>query len=259
MVQNFSAITIEALFYYVYALIDPHDNCIFYVGKGTGNRVFQHAADALEQITATDKLDTIRAIIREGLAVKYYIIRHGMEEDQAYLVESVLIDFLTFKDFSEVAKITNLVAGHHSFERGIKTAEECEMLYNCKPLDLTQICHDLLVININKTYDDRRKKKNAHPFYERENIYEATRGWWVLQVDRAKNVAYVAAEYRGVIRALFKPEIWLQNILERGDKRWAFEGFEVTDQEVLDLYLNKSVPKGPGMANPIRYFMKSTA
>lgn len=31
----------EGLKYYVYALVDPRDNRIFYVGKGTGNVVYR--------------------------------------------------------------------------------------------------------------------------------------------------------------------------------------------------------------------------
>ena len=33
--------------YYVYRLVDPRDNSTFYVGKGVGNRVFTHVADAV--------------------------------------------------------------------------------------------------------------------------------------------------------------------------------------------------------------------
>ena len=36
----------EQLGYYVYALFDPRDNALFYVGKGVVGRVFQHAREA---------------------------------------------------------------------------------------------------------------------------------------------------------------------------------------------------------------------
>ena len=40
----------EPLGYYVYALVDPRNSKIFYIGKGKENRVFQHAKGALEDI-----------------------------------------------------------------------------------------------------------------------------------------------------------------------------------------------------------------
>lgn len=52
----------EALKYYVYALVDPRDKRIFYVGKGTGDRVFQHAEDSLNENDESLKLSTIREI-----------------------------------------------------------------------------------------------------------------------------------------------------------------------------------------------------
>lgn len=178
MAKGFSQKTKEELKYYVYVLIDPRDNKIFYVGKGNSNRVFSHIEESIESLRDTGKLETIRAIKRNNQEVKHYIIRHGLEESEALLVESVLIDFLTFKDFLEVSKITNIVAGHHSFNQGIKTIEECEILYNCKELDSKDIKHNILVININKTFDTGKKKsKSENPIYERPNIYEATRGW----------------------------------------------------------------------------------
>lgn len=256
MIEQFSQKTQEELKSYVYILIDPRDNKIFYVGKGIGNRVFSHVNEAIFNPSETEKLEIIRAIKLENLKVKYFIIRHGLEENEALIVESVLIDFLTFRDFAEVAKISNIVAGHHSFNQGIKTVNECEILYNCKELKIEDIRHKILVININKTYDNKRKKKSEDPVYDRPNIYEATRGWWVLDKKRAENSEFVLAEYKGVIRAIFKPEKWVQDLEYSGTKRWGFEGTEVTSKEILDRYMNKEVPKIRGMANPIRYFEK---
>ena len=256
MIGEFSQKTKEELKYYVYVLIDPRDNKIFYVGKGNGNRIFSHINEVIENPRGTEKLETIRAIKKDNQEVRHYIIRHGLEEHEAFLVESVLIDFLTFKDFSEVSKITNIVAGHHSFDQGIKTEKECEILYNCKELNLEEIKHDILVININKTFDSGKKIRSKNPIYERPNIYEATRGWWVLEKNKAEMVTYVLAEYKGIVRAVFKPQHWLQD-KSRGDKRWGFEGDEVFDKQILNIYLNKEIPKKKGMANPIRYFWKS--
>ena len=48
----------------------------------------------------------------------------------------------------------------------------------------------------------------------------------------------------------------MQDIENRGPKRWGFEGSEINEKEIIDIYLNKEVPKIKGMANPIRYFNK---
>lgn len=42
MDNKFSPEVESKLQYYVYALVDPRTDQIFYVGKGVGNRVFQH-------------------------------------------------------------------------------------------------------------------------------------------------------------------------------------------------------------------------
>ena len=67
--------------HYVYLLIDPRDNSIFYVGKGQGDRVFAHAKGALketEQSTLSPKNDLIKEIINEGKEVDYIMVRWGL-------------------------------------------------------------------------------------------------------------------------------------------------------------------------------------
>ena len=78
----------DALNYYVYALVNPINHMIFYIGKGKGNRVFQHAEDALDEDSQSLKLDTIRKIIAQGYKVEYYILRHNLIEDVAFQLES---------------------------------------------------------------------------------------------------------------------------------------------------------------------------
>lgn len=249
--ECFSQLTQETLGDYVYLLINPLDNKIFYVGKGKGNRVFDHAK-AISSDWISDKLDIIRSIIDKGEKVKYYILRHGMTEKEAYLVESSFIDFLTFSDFSFVANISNIVAGHNQWDKGLKTVEEIELLYNCLPLDIENKPHKLLCININGTY------------HSSADIYEITRKSWVLNPIRANQADYVVAEFRGIIRAIFKVDGKGWQRVEREENaeyfkgkskaRYYFEGKEVLDKEIQEIYLNKRLPPKPkGQANPVWY------
>ena len=98
--MDFSQSTKEALGFYVYCLVDPRDNRVFYIGKGKGNRVFDHVHCALEEDGSNLKLETIRAIHANDKEVKHYIIRHKLTQDEAYKIESTLIDFLTYPAFN---------------------------------------------------------------------------------------------------------------------------------------------------------------
>jgi len=75
MKEEFKTSVIEALQYYVYCLVDPRSNKIFYIGKGHDNKIFNHANDALNETLSSLKLDIIREIRRKGLKVSYYITK----------------------------------------------------------------------------------------------------------------------------------------------------------------------------------------
>ncbi len=58
-IKEFPLSVIEKLDYYVYLLIDPGTNQVFYVGKGTGNRIFAHInaviSDGMPTVAGTDE------------------------------------------------------------------------------------------------------------------------------------------------------------------------------------------------------------
>ncbi len=237
----FSELTKESLKYYVYCLVDPRDNKIFYIGKGKNDRIFQHAQGGIEGSINSEKIDMIREIIESGKSVQYYILKHNIENEKiAYEFESFLIEFMEFQDFSHHFSLSNIQGGHHSFINGIQTVEELESIYGSKEETVDyfeQTGYKLLIININKTM-------------EPGSLYEATRSSWKLVESRAKQVDYVLSEFRGVIRAVFKPERWLK---VRNSTRLEFEGVEVKDPKILELFLNKKIEKKHGSQNPIRY------
>ncbi|WP_051640673.1 GIY-YIG nuclease family protein [Thiomicrorhabdus sp. Milos-T2] len=94
--------------YYVYLLIDPRDDSVFYVGKGQGDRALQHAKLAKDN-SENAKESQIKDIQLKGLTVKELVIGRYDSESEAFAVEATLIKWVYgFKN------LTNSVQGHHS-------------------------------------------------------------------------------------------------------------------------------------------------
>lgn len=232
---RFPQSVIERLGFYVYVLRDPEGR-VFYIGKGTGNRVFAHVEESLEQAEPCDKLDRIRAIHAAGKEVAYEIVRHGLTEDQAFEVESTLIDW------EQLDGLTNSVAGHHAERRGRMSAAEIIATYAAQPVTLDAPCL-LVVVN-------RRFVRNT----DAAKLYEITRGNWVL--GSRKNAArFALAVFRGLVRAAYRIDSWeaVEDTNEVGTKRrWRFTGAAASELAHL---IGGDVTRYLGKAsqNPVRY------
>lgn len=252
--KSFKESVIEGLRYYVYALVDPRDNWIFYVGKGIRNRVYQHAQAAITDDSQNLKLSTIREIKDLGLDVKYYIIRHNLTEQEAYLVESSIIDLLTYPAFNKENILTNIVSGHHQWNEGIKTDEEINILYDCPKIE--PIPGDrLLLVSLNKSY----QQSKATGVYRRANDYESARKYWKLSRDKADKVKYILGIYRGIVRIVIDVKgKSLCSVAEDGTifkkPRFVFYGDVVPDSP----YLNTDVTDYPfGSGGAITYIPRN--
>ena len=130
--------------YYVYGLIDPRTNHIFYIGKGTGNRVFEHEKESVNSPDSDKlKLKTISEIKSLGLDIKKIIVNCNLTESEAFAAEAALIN--AFNYVSNVG-LTNLAAGHHSAEA--LSVENFEKIYGAEELREEDIKHKILVIKI---------------------------------------------------------------------------------------------------------------
>lgn len=232
----FSQAVIEQLEHYVYFLKDPRNQEVFYVGKGVGNRVFNHLACALETPSESEKLDRIREIMESGAAVQHFILRHGLKKEEiAFEVEAAAIDLLG------LSNLTNIQGGHNSGNYGIQTAEQISAMYEAE-----DFCPDgtpLILININRLY--KRTMSEA-------DLYFATRKSWKVG-PRRERAQYAIPTFRGLTREVYKIDRWLPSPSD-GPDRWLFEG-QKAEEAIRERFRYKSIAKffPKGAANPIKY------
>ena len=225
----------DILKHYVYVYSDPRNGKPFYVGKGQNNRIFEH----LEDISDTEKTIAIRKIRSSGVEPKIDVLRYGLTDREARLVEAAVIDFAGLRNLS------NRVAGHHESFSRVEVSELIETL-SAKPVNVR---HSAIFITINKLY---RSDMTAN------ELYEATRGIWIVGAKRTK-AKYGIAVYHGTVKEVYQIQQWhpagtlaYQTRDSSGFKdsgRWEFEG--TVAMGLREEYIGFSV--GTGGQNPIRY------
>ena len=240
-IAQFPQEVIKEIKYYVYRLIDPRNGETFYVGKGKGNRVFNHMRCAITEENlddVDDRIQTIREIHASGLNVIHIIHRHGMDEKTAFEVEAALID--------AYPGVTNIMGGTGSNDYGPMNSLE---IINKYAAEEAEFKHKLLMITINKSASER-------------SIYDATRFAWKINEKKVKEVEFVLAIIQGIIVGVFKPLEWKRATVENFPEfhidrpdRMGFIG-EDSEDSIKKLYIRKRVPdeyRKRGAANPIKY------
>ena len=211
-INEFSQETINKIGYYVYRLIDPRNGQTFYVGKGKGNRVFQHVLGAIGYYDGVDKkeidesndpnkLRIIQEIREAGLNVIHIIQRWNLTEKEAFEVESALID--AFPGFA------NIQSGHGS-EYGVCNADELEARLSAKtydePLDFKYMIIKVRWWRINEMTDQ---------FGPANARYEATRGCWRISLPDVNKYPYVLSVTDGLVKEVYKVNEWHKKAKER--------------------------------------------
>ena len=95
--------------YYVYELIDPRVNLPFYVGKGTGNRVYFHLSEQSRVKSDNErKFNKIQKIRKDGYEPEIKIVKYFDNEEDAYNYEEVLIKQYGRIRYDENGILTNI-------------------------------------------------------------------------------------------------------------------------------------------------------
>ena len=238
--KKFPSKVAEQLKFYVYLYIDPRTDQPFYIGKGKGNRAFSH----LDEVKESDKVRLIKEIRDSGYEPKIELLKYGLTEKDALLVEATAIDLL------DIGNLTNQSRGHGSKHGARAPVEEVIATLAAEPVEITE---PAILINIKRGY-----RYGLRPI----ELYDQTRSSWRVgsKRDRAK---YAMAVYKGVVREVYEITVWVparstmhsfERVGEADPKRWEFVG-TIAPEKIRSKYKDRSVARyqKPGAQNPIMY------
>lgn len=245
-----------ALGHYVYALVDPRTDEIFYVGKGVGSRFGAHEKEAMASVGRSDKAARIREILAAGQRPRVDIIRHALADDAAaLLVEAAVIDALR-------PQLTNVVAGHGE---GRLPLEELKVRY-AAPL-LGDDVPPALMVRLSSWQHGRLE---IEPGYFRSGhgwrsgmsqieLADSTRAWWKISPKsaRARGVEHAVAVFDGITRAVFHIDSWFG---PNSNGRHGFAASPISSGDHADSYFDhvgKRLPAERGSQNPVTYWPRS--
>ena len=247
--KRFSSPVIKELKYYVYMYSNPITDEVFYVGKGKGERIFQH----LDEVGECQKVAYLNELKSQGLQPKLEILIHGLDDELTALrVESSIIDLIGIKN------LTNKQSGYKSATFGRMSLKQIVALYDKKKVTVDE---PVIFIRINQLF--------RYSMSEME-LYEYTRGKWKLDPTRASKAKYALAVFEGIIQEVYEIHHWYKagttfglrlekeqaesDETEQWEGRYEFIG-NLAPPEIRNKYKFMSVEHyfQRGNANPIMY------
>jgi hypothetical protein len=244
--RDFDDSTRSALGIYVYGLIDPRDDRVFYVGKGGGSkadklegssnlRIFEHFYEVEKALRAgralSAKQATIQAVWDKGMNVGCHIFRRRLQSpDEAFDVEAGIIAALRE---SKNGMPDNDNNGMHLKSRGYLSLQDALDL-GAPPVS-PGVPITVLLLNIGTSLA-KRADRTA------EDYYECTRSEWVLGEGFRQSCEVAIGIQNEISRAAFKNLTWeLTRTATKPNKRggtattnyFSFEGTPVEDGHEL--------------------------
>lgn len=241
--------------YYVYVLIDPRSEQIFYVGKGSGDRLLAHGREAdltSDESARSAKVQRIRDLRDAGCEPRIDIVRHGLSEDRAFEIEAALIDCLPGLD--------NRATGHGA-ERGREQLTEYVARYGATPVPDNAPAAVLIRLGKWKDLQEElepgtyRGGNGYRADMTPQELVDATRAWWKIspQSVRRRGVEHAVAVHEGVTRGVLRIGDWTP----RDDGRWAFSAELVNAGSVCEAWVGevgRRVEFVNSTQNPIIYW-----
>jgi len=229
--------------WYVYLYIDPQTDAPFYIGKGKGNRVFDHLTDKGK----SRKARRIKEIRRSGDEPIIELLKYNLkDEEQALLVESTAIELL------DIDSLTNEVRGHGCNQGARGSVVEIAHVLESKEATIDE---PVLLINVT----EYRTSMSS------QEVYDQTRSAWRVG-EKRKKVHLVFCVHQRIIREVYRPEAWLpggttkrvhdadgSRSIERN--RYEFVG-RIAESDIRRKYVGKKVRNEDldfKSQNPIRY------
>lgn len=236
--EDFDQGILDVLKGYIYALRDPRDKKVFYVGKAGGKenqgndrvqRHFEEARAAMNKpcVNQSAKVRRILDIWAADEEVEWFIVRHGLENTEClFHIEAALIDILAE---SQNGPALNDQNGHYAVDHGLLMPEDV-LAKAAQGVDPT--CSSIKDVPVFLFPIQNAVRAGA-------NYYDATRRAWKLSSKWSNHTSRCIAVglVGGISKCAYVFDKW--NKINNSD-RWEFSSIEPAPQCIQTELVNKN-------------------